>query len=85
MTVTRCAVRLADGQVGYGYVSGRNERQAEIAAVLDAMLLDGRQRDVIDRDFLEPLRKAREEKRRQRSRKAAATTVEFFTMVRGDD
>ena len=38
MTVTRCTVRLEDGTVGHAYVAGRDMRQAELAAVLDAVL-----------------------------------------------
>ena len=37
MTVTRAAVRLAGGQIGFGYVGGRKPRQAEIAAAIDAL------------------------------------------------
>ncbi len=37
MTVTRCAVRLGE-TVGHAYVAGRDKRQAELAAVLDAAL-----------------------------------------------
>ena len=40
MTVTRCTVRLEDGTVGHAYVAGRDMRQAELAAVLDAALQD---------------------------------------------
>src|SRR5580692_1791065 len=40
MTVTRCTIRTAAGQVGHAYVAGRDARQAELAAVLDALLQD---------------------------------------------
>ena len=33
-SVTRCSVRLSDGQVGTGYVLGRDQRKAELVAVL---------------------------------------------------
>src|SRR5512133_3072236 len=35
MTVTRCTVRLGSGATGHAYVAGRDERQAELAAVAD--------------------------------------------------
>jgi len=37
MTVTRAAVRLDGGQVGVGYVGGRQPRQAELVALIDAL------------------------------------------------
>src|SRR5262249_33309300 len=37
MTVTRAAVRLQSGELGIGYVGGRAPRQAEIAALVDAL------------------------------------------------
>src|SRR5580692_10492249 len=40
MTVTRCTVRMNSGLAGHAYVSGRDERQAELAAVADALLQD---------------------------------------------
>ena len=40
MTVTRCTVRTDSGQVGHAYVAGRDARQAELAAVFDALLQD---------------------------------------------
>ena len=58
MTVTRCTVRLEDGLVGHAYVAGRDEEQAELAAVADALLqdpaqTDGLQAQVIARRLLE--------------------------------
>jgi len=46
MTVSRAVVRLEDGEVGVGYVAGRNKRHAEIAAIVDAMLQSVRWRDL---------------------------------------
>ncbi len=40
MTVTRCTVRTDAGFVGHAYVAGRDERQAEMAALADALLQD---------------------------------------------
>ncbi|RVK89399.1 phosphonate C-P lyase system protein PhnG [Sinorhizobium meliloti] len=41
MTVTRCSVQLEDRTVGIGCIGGRDKRHAAIAAVVDAMMLDG--------------------------------------------
>lgn len=84
LTVTRCALRLADGTVGQSYVQGRDKHHAELAARLDA-LLQGERRDELLAAVIAPLRQKLEQRRLERSRKAASTKVEFFTMVRGED
>src|SRR3712207_1451045 len=40
MTVTRCSIRTEDGPIGHAYIAGRDERRAELAALVDAMLQD---------------------------------------------
>lgn len=81
MTVTRCAVRLADGTVGHGYVAGRDTRQAELAALLDALMQDPARAPVLEAAVIAPLERAQAERRAGQARKAAATRVEFFTMT----
>ncbi|MBN9062617.1 MAG: phosphonate C-P lyase system protein PhnG [Rhizobiales bacterium 65-9] len=85
MTVTRCALRLDSGVVGFGYVQGRDKRRAELAAAFDALLQTPETRDEVLRGVVEKLAAAQAERRALRSRKAASTKVEFFTMVRGDN
>lgn len=84
MTVTRCALALECGTVGHAYVQGRDKRQAEQAALVDA-LMQGDAAVSVRAGLLEPLAAAMEAKQTARAAKAAATKVEFFTMVRGDD
>lgn len=84
MTVTRCSVRLEDGTVGHGYVQGRDKSHATRAAVMDA-LLQTPQGDQLFRDVVAVLQDEARTAQSLRSAKAAATKVEFFTMVRGDD
>jgi alpha-D-ribose 1-methylphosphonate 5-triphosphate synthase subunit PhnG len=81
MTVTRCAVRLEDGTVGHGYVAGRDARQAELAALLDALLQDEARRPALEAAVIAPLAAAQSARREARARRAAATRVEFFTMT----
>ncbi len=81
MTVTRCAVRLADGTVGHGYVAGRDARQAELAALLDALMQDPARAPALEAAVIAPLERAQAERREAQARKAAATRVEFFTMT----
>lgn len=84
VTVTRCAVQLDYGAIGFGYVMGRNKEHAELAAVVDAMMQTPSRRDALERALIAPLSMRHDELTAQRSRKAASTKVEFFTMVRGD-
>jgi alpha-D-ribose 1-methylphosphonate 5-triphosphate synthase subunit PhnG len=90
MTVTRCALRLAGGEagpdcVGLGYVQGRSKRHAELAAVFDALLQDEARRPALERAVIAPLEAAHAARRDERSRKANATKVNFFTLVRGEN
>ena len=84
ITMTRGAVRLANGVTGLGYVQGRSRRHAELTAVLDAMLRSPELNEVVTREVVEPLAMEQAATRESRARKAAATKVEFFTMVRGE-
>ncbi|MFQ6547065.1 phosphonate C-P lyase system protein PhnG [Aestuariibius sp. 2305UL40-4] len=83
VTVTRCSVALADGTVGHGYVQGRSAAAARIVALADALAEAG-QHDLIEAGLVAPLEEERVAKRKARARKAAATKVDFFTMVRGE-
>lgn len=85
MTVTRCSIRLSGGTVGHAYVAGRSRRHAELAAIFDALLQDPDRADDITRTVIEPLRLAQQDKTETSARKTAATRVDFFTMVRGED
>jgi alpha-D-ribose 1-methylphosphonate 5-triphosphate synthase subunit PhnG len=84
MTVTRCSLRLASGQVGHAYVQGRDKTKATQAALVDA-LMQGEQAEAVQAAILTPLQQARDLARATRAAKAAATKVDFFTMVRGED
>lgn len=85
MTVTRCALKLdAGGAVGHAYVQGRDKAKARQAALVDA-LMQTPQADEIRARVLEPLRTGMEAESAARAQRAAATKVDFFTMVRGED
>lgn len=90
MTVTRCALKLASGEaasqnVGVGYVQGRSKRHAELAAVFDALLQDAVLRPALEGGVIARLERAQAQRRGERSRKAATTKVNFFTLVRGEN
>jgi alpha-D-ribose 1-methylphosphonate 5-triphosphate synthase subunit PhnG len=87
MTVTRCALRLiaAPEIIGHAYVQGRDSAKAEMAAIADAILQsDGPQAARVRATVLAPLANAEENRRLQARRKAGATKVDFFTMVRAE-
>lgn len=84
MTVTRCSVRLADGTVGHGYVQGRNKTHALRSAAIDALMQTG-QAVRLQALVLDVLVAEASAAQTQRAEKAAATKVDFFTMVRGED
>ena len=81
MTVTRCAVRLPDGRVGHAYVAGRDARQAELAALVDALMLDEAARPQVEAAVIAPLAATQREAREVEAQKAAATRVQFFAMA----
>lgn len=84
-TVTRATVRLANGSVGHSYALGRDQEKARLAALFDALWIDEATRDAIESDVLKTLRGRVDATDAKRRGEAAATKVDFFTMVRGDN
>jgi alpha-D-ribose 1-methylphosphonate 5-triphosphate synthase subunit PhnG len=83
-TVTRAAVQLSSGEIGFSYVLGRDANKARLAALCDA-LWQTDSRDDIERRVLMPLRQARAARLEHERARTAATKVDFFTLVRGED
>ncbi|HEY0290397.1 MAG TPA: phosphonate C-P lyase system protein PhnG [Pseudomonas sp.] len=84
MSVTRCVVRLADGRTGYSYLAGRDKAHAELAALADAHLQGAQQARWMS-ELIEPLAQAQAARRARQEAETAATKVEFFTLVRGEN
>jgi len=82
ITVTRASVRLGSGHVGHGYVQGRDKGHALRAALVDAM---GQADPAGIAGILTTLRGEEDASRAAVAAEAAATRVEFFTLVRGED
>jgi alpha-D-ribose 1-methylphosphonate 5-triphosphate synthase subunit PhnG len=80
MTVTRCSVRLTSGQVGHAYVAGRDLRQAELAAAVDALLQVAALKPALARSVVAPLAAEQAVRRADEAGKAAATRVQFFAL-----
>ena len=83
MTVTRAAVRLKNGSAGLGYVQGRSKKQAELCAVIDATLQTPANHSKVVNNLITPLKDNLDLLKKRRSKKAANTKVDFFTLVRG--
>ena len=84
-TVTRAAVQLSSGEMGFGYVLGRDREKARLVALCDALWQVDGKRTEIERHVLAPLRLKQKEKRDLEDARTAATRVDFFTLVRGED
>ena len=84
-TVSRATVRLGNGVVGHGHVLGANLKRAKLAAVFDALWQDPAHRPLIEAQLLQPVAARIVEEKQKKSEEVAATRVDFFTMVRGED
>lgn len=84
MTVTRASVKLSCGTVGHGYIMGRSKKTATRVALCDALLQTGDKQKIKD-NIIQPLLSLKKENDQRISAKAAATKVDFFTLVRGED
>ena len=82
-TVSRASIRISSGQIGHGYCLGRDLAKAEVIAVIDALW----QRDAapVEAQIIAPLGALAAKADRERREQSAATRVDFFTMVRGDN
>ncbi|OEF28979.1 phosphonate C-P lyase system protein PhnG [Vibrio rumoiensis] len=85
ITVTRCVVKLASGDLGYSYLSGRNKPHAQLAAVIDGLMQSETYQQELMLSIIKPLQMSREKKHTQRQQQVASSKVDFFTLVRGDD
>ena len=83
-TVSRAAVRLNSGEVGFGYTLGRDRAKAELIALCDALIQTDGFADLVERKVLTPLRAGIEVDRERQAAQTAATKVDFYTLVRGE-
>jgi alpha-D-ribose 1-methylphosphonate 5-triphosphate synthase subunit PhnG len=83
-TVSRAAVRLATGEVGFGYTLGRDRQKAQMIALCDALIQTADHADTVETQVLAPLRAAMMSERSRRAAETAATRVDFYTLVRGE-
>jgi alpha-D-ribose 1-methylphosphonate 5-triphosphate synthase subunit PhnG len=83
-TVSRAAVRLATGEVGFGYTLGRNRQKAQMIALCDALIQTPDHAGAVETHVLAPLRAAIASERNRKAAETAATRVDFYTLVRGE-
>lgn len=84
-TVTRATVKLASGEIGHAYALGRDREKARISATIDALWQRADMRAAVEDRIIAPLRSRAAETDARRRAETAATRVDFFTMVRGED
>lgn len=84
-TVTRAAVRLSSGEIGHSYVLGRDPDKARLCAVIDAAWQDPAMRGDVRNSVISVIRAMAEQQDAKARAEVAATRVDFFTMVRGED
>jgi alpha-D-ribose 1-methylphosphonate 5-triphosphate synthase subunit PhnG len=83
-TVSRAAVRLATGEVGFGYTLGRDSQKAQMIALCDALLQSDQFAGAVEAKVLAPLRAGLIAMRNRKAAETAATRVDFYTLVRGE-
>jgi alpha-D-ribose 1-methylphosphonate 5-triphosphate synthase subunit PhnG len=84
-TVTRATVQLSTGRVGHAYALGGDTEKVRHAAIFDALWQDEAARPDVEARVVEPVRTRLEAEDTQKRSETAATKVDFFTMVRGED
>lgn len=85
VTVSRVTVRLATGTVGFGQSLGTDREKARRAALFDALWQQPGTRDFVEAQLLSPVASRLAAEDRRRTEETAATRVDFFTVVRGED
>src|SRR5215813_9315324 len=83
-TVSRAAVRLASGELGFGYTLGRDREKARLIALCDALAQSSEFAATVEASVITPLRAVMLARRQQKAAQSAATRVDFYTMVRGE-
>ena len=84
-TLTRAAIRLNSGTLGYSYVLGRDKAHAERCAVIDALLQEQPHFQTLMETLIAPLEVDRAARIAARQAEVNTSRVDFFTLVRGDN
>ncbi|MBB4166829.1 MULTISPECIES: phosphonate C-P lyase system protein PhnG [unclassified Rhizobium] len=85
VTVTRATVRLASDTVGHAQALGTDREKARLSAIFDALWQQPATQHFVEQTLLAPIAARVAAAEGRRADETAATRVDFFTMVRGDD
>jgi len=85
VTVTRTTIRLASGKVGHAHALGTDRERSRLAAIFDALWQEPATKDFVERTILAPVAERIGAADAKKADETAATRVDFFTMVRGED
>jgi alpha-D-ribose 1-methylphosphonate 5-triphosphate synthase subunit PhnG len=84
-SVSRAVIELPTGERGFGHLLGRDLDQARRIATLDALWQRARDRSVLEARVLGPIASRLAAAAAKTAAETAATRVDFFTLVRGED
>jgi alpha-D-ribose 1-methylphosphonate 5-triphosphate synthase subunit PhnG len=84
-TVTRAVVELPTGERGFAHILGRDAEKARLAAIVDALWQCAGERGDVETIVLAPIAERLAGEAAKMRAETAATRVDFFTLVRGED
>lgn len=84
-TVTRAVVRIASGEIGFSYLLGRVPEKAKLAAIVDAIGQSAGGFARVETALVATVAARVDRETSMRRAETAATRVQFFTLVRGED
>jgi alpha-D-ribose 1-methylphosphonate 5-triphosphate synthase subunit PhnG len=84
-TVTRAVVGMAGDRRGFAVLLGRDPQRARLAAIADALWQQDEARPLVEQAILAPVSQRLEAEQARNAAETAATRVDFFTLVRGED
>jgi alpha-D-ribose 1-methylphosphonate 5-triphosphate synthase subunit PhnG len=84
-TMTRAVVELPTGERGFAHILGRDGEKARLAAIADALWQRESDRAEIEAAILAPIEARLAAEAAKARAETAATRVDFFTLVRGED
>ena len=84
-TMTRAVVEVSGGHRGFGNVLGRKPELARMIAIIDAVAQRSADRSLVESEILSPIRQRLAAEKSKQAAQTAATKVDFFTLVRGED
>jgi len=84
-TVSRASIRLSDGLVGHGHCLGTDRKKAQMIAIFDALYQRSSMAEKLEKTLLGKVRARIASEQKKQAEETAATRVDFFTMVRGDN